>query len=435
MGREMNSCFCGRARCRLPFCVRCRFAVLLLALFVRPSFSWGEVIEVDVGAWATVGTGETNGWTVVGISSTQDGLTRLKEKDDYALSPEYGSYVTQVVMKVLCSSATTDRYLTISPTIPETGAARYIADRCEKLTEQVFAWDSDDGVRQFRLQNDMGSGNTSWGIAALTVYTDQIAAPADLRSTSSHCDAFTASWTPDARAVLHEVGVSRVAVTPPRYDVVSEWNFTALTNDTRITRNLSWLQERFPRTLANVDGENLCLQAEDGGHLQIGMSKTAGTLELPLAEAAAVRKCLFTAWRHPSDGASGCAAFCLDENGQTNAEVKITAAADPVTDEFDIPSGSVRLRVESPKSRRIEVESVIVATNYIAGFVSTNFWETYQSPRAERIVKGLSPGEWVWAVRSFDAEGCESPWSPFCTVILDPLSPRYPLQGFLIQIR
>ena len=403
-------------------------SILRILAVICPLVTVGEVIPVDVRAWADVGTGETNGWEVSGITRTaEDGLTRLKEVADFALSPVFDFNVTQVVMKVLCTSAQTARYLTLTPTVPETGATEYEAARSKTLVEQVFTWALDEGVRQFRLQNKNGTGSTSWGVASLVVYTDKIAAPTDLRGVSTNCDAFAASWTPDAKAVAHELELHRVTVVLPRYDEIAAWDFSSLTNTSGNTTGLDELKKEFPEALDSMSGENLCLQGKDGGHLQIGMSEKAGALVLSLDEPVTARTCRVTAWKHPKDTGTGCQAFCLGQNGETNAVVPLTAAAEPATDVFSIPDETVALRVESPKNRRIEVESVVVAANYIEGSVTTNFVNRWRTQRSERTVKLLSPGELTWRVRSTGADGIVSAWSPFAGVVLvaddPPLSP------------
>lgn len=416
---------------------KCRPFLAFLAAFLalRP-IALGESIEVDVGAWADMGTGETNGWKVNGIGRTaEDGLTRLRGMDDYALSPKFDFDVTQLVMAVRCSSAEARRYLTITPVIARKGATKHTVERSLDLSEQVFAWDPSEGVRQFRLQNDTGESTSSWGISALTVYTGKISAPSDLHGTVAYRDAFVAAWTPDARAVSHEIEVGRVHAVPPNYEVVSEWDFTSLTNTSGNSKGLEVLREEFPAVLCGVSGENLGLQGRDGGHLQIGKDNVAGSLILRLDASAAARTCRITTWRHPKDTSAGCSAFCLDEDGRTNSVVALAAAASPATDVFAVPDESALLRVESSKSRRIEVSSVIVVTNYVEGSVSTDFFGSWRTSRPERTVRGLFPGEWAWRARSLDAENVESAWSPFSYVSLDPASPPRPRPGCSVQIR
>lgn len=401
-------------------------SILRILAVICPLVTVGEVIPVDVRVWADVGTGVTNGWEVGGITRTADGLTRLKEVADFALSPEFDFNVTQVVMKVLCSSVSAVRYLTLTPLIPEMGARTHTATPSKSLVEQTFAWDSSEKVRQFVLRNE-GAYTASWGVASLVVYTDKIAAPTDLCGVSSNCDAFAASWMPDAKAVAHELELHRVTVVLPRYDEIAAWDFSSLTNTSGNTTGLDELKKEFPEALDSMSGENLCLQKYDGGHLQVGMSEKAGALVLSLDEPVAARTCRVTAWKHPRDTGTGCQAFCLGRNGETNAAVSLTAAAEPVTDVFSIPDETVALRVESPKNRRIEVESVVVAANYIEGSVTTNFVNRWRTQRSERTVKLLSPGEWTWRVRSTSADGIVSAWSPFAGVVLladdPPLSP------------
>ena len=405
------------------------------AFLFAPFLVFGEVIEVDVRAWADIGTGTTNGWEVSGISRTEDGLTRVKEIADYARSPEFDFNVTQLVMRVLCSSAETKRFLTITPTVSEPEAKKHTAKRSEKLIEQVFAWNPTEGVRQFRLQNDSGTGSTSWGIASLVVYTDRIEPPTGLREHALYRDAFAAVWDPASKAVRYDVRYASVTRTPPRYKTLAGWDFSSLTNATGNSKDLGSLREEFPKVLDGVSGTNLGLQKYDGGHLQIGKDNVAGAMELQFDAMVPSRICLFTNWRHDKDSSSGCSAFCLCGDGSTNAVISLTAGADPVTDVFALPDGTCTLRVESPKSRRVEILSVVVIADYVPGSVTTNEFRSVETRTTEKTVTGLEPGEWIWSVRSFDAEGMDSLWSPFRTVILDPKRRSYSPPGCLLLIR
>ena len=410
--------------------------VRLAAFLFVPFLVFGEVIEVDVGAWADMGTGMTNGWEVSGISRTAaDGLTRVKEIADYARSPEFDFTVTQLVMRVLCANAETKRFLTITPTISEPEAQKHMAERSAKLTEQVFAWNPTEGVRQFRLQNDTGTGSTSWGIAALAVYTDRVVPPTGLREDALYRDAFAAAWNPASKAVRYNVKYASVTRTPPSYEMVAGWDFSSLTNATGNSKDLEALKKDFPKVLDGVTGTNLGLQKYDGGHLQVGKSDVAGAMELQFEAEVSSRICLITNWRHDKDSSSGCSAFCLCGDGSTNEVISLTAGANPATDMFALPDGTSTLRVESLKSRRVEISSVIVVADYDPGSAMTNEFRTIGTRATAKVVKDLAPGEWLWAARSFDAEGRDSPWSPFRTVILDREMPCYPRPGFSISVR
>ena len=407
-------------------------------LFV-PFLVFGEVVEVDVGAWADMGTGMTNGWEVNGIdrySAGEGGYTRLNTKDDYVLSPDFTNVVTQVVMRVKCSNVGPDRFLTITPTISQIGARRQVAVPSESMMDETFTWTLSEDVRGFRLQNDTGKGTVTWAIASLTVFcTPRIVPPTGLREDALYRDAFAADWDPASRAVRYQIQYGSVSRIPPSYETVAEWNFSSLTNATGNSKDLEGLKGEFPNVLDGVTGTNLGLQKYDGGHLQIGKDNVAGAMELQLDAAVSSRICFLANWRHDKDSSSGCSAFCLCGDGSTNEVISLTAGANPATDMFALPDGTCTLRVESPKSRRVEILSVIVATDYDPGSVTTNEFKTIGTRATAKVVKDLAPGEWLWAARSFDADGRDSPWSPFRTVILDLEMPRYPRPGFSISIR
>ena len=410
----------------------------LTFLFV-PLLVFGEVIEVDVGAWADIGTGTTNGWEVSGIdrySAGDGGYTRLNTKDDYVLSPDFTNVVTQVVMCVKCSNVGAERFLTLTPTISQDGARCQVAVPGETMMNETFTWTLSEEVRGFRLQNDTGKGTVTWAIASLTVFcTSRIVPPTGLREDALYRDAFAAAWDPASRAVRYQIQYGSVTRIQPSYETIAQWDFSSLTNATGNSKGLEGLKGEFPNVLDGVTGTNLGLQKYDGGHLQIGKDNVAGAMELQLDAAVPSRICIVTNWRHDKDSSSGCSAFCLCEDGSTNEVISLTAGADPVTDMFALPDGTCTLRVESLKSRRVEILSVIVAADYDPGSVTTNEFKTIKSRATEKVVKDLAPGEWLWTARSFDADGRDSPWSPFRTVILDSRSRRYPRPGFSISFR
>ena len=113
----------------------------------------------------------------------------------------------------------------------------------------------------------------------------------------------------------------------------------------------------------------------------------------------------------------------------------MTAGANPATDMFALPDGTCTLRVESSKSRRVEILSVIVATDYDPGSVTTNEFRTIGTRATAKVVQDLAPGEWLWAARSFDADGRDSPWSPFRSVTLDATKPPLVPPGALLLLR
>lgn len=410
--------------------------VSLAAFLIAPYFVFGEVIEVDVGAWTDTGTGMTvDGWEVSNIDSYADGGALFKSSSAYALSPVYEDVVTQIVMSVKSSSSEVPKKLTITPTVSE-GADVHVAEPTltQSYVTEIFQWSDRENVRQFRLQESAGAtGN--WGVKSLTVYTDRIEPPTGLREDALYRDAFAARWDPVSEAVNYQLRYASVTRTPPSYETVAEWDFSSLTNTTGNSKYLEVLAEEFPTVLNGVTGTNLGLQKYDGGHLQIGKDNVAGAMELRLGETDTSRMCFITNWRHDKDSSSGCSAFCLGGDGSTNAVISLTAGAEPATDVFALPDEARTLRVESPKSRRVEILSVVVAADYVPASVTTNGFTSVKARTAEKTVKGLAPGEWLWSVRSYDAEGRDSPWSPLRTLVLDPAMPHCPLPGFCLTIR
>ena len=418
-------------------------------LFV-PFLVFGEVIEVDVRAWADMGTGMTNGWEVSGISRTAaDGLTRVKEIADYARSPEFDFTVTQLVMRVLCSSAETKRFLTITPTISEPEAQKHTAERSAKLVEQVFAWNPAEGVRQFRLQNDTGEGNTSWGIASLAVFTDRAEPPTGLREDALYRDAFAAAWDPASKAVRYQIQCASVTRMPPSYETVAEWNFSSLTNTHGGNpRTLDLLKKDCPGKLDDLTGMNVCMEKYTGGHVQIGQKEKLGLLGFPMPsvpDGSRPLTAILRVWKHPDDSKCPTMPIHWAAGGVTNDLATFELTVDKREYRFPIPkdvaiesvilSSTTNLLTQKESHGRVRIESFAIVSGYVPGSVTTNEFRTIGTRATAKVVQDLAPGEWLWAARSFDADGRESPWSPFRSVTLDASKPSRVPPGFLLLIR
>lgn len=422
--------------------------VVMFASFVSvlPALVLAEVIAVDVAAWAEVGTGETNGWTVGGIGSYADGGAKFSRESDFALSPRFEDSVTQIVMSVKSSGLDVVKKLMITPADPE-GIAGYEASPTDsKYVSQVFSWSSSDGVRQFCLKESSGaSGN--WGVASLTVCTDRLGPPTDLREETLYRDAFVAGWTAAPKAVRHEVRFASVTRIPPRFETVAAWDFSSLTNTYGSTRTLDQLKTANPGRLDDLSGENVCMQKYESGHIQIGAGEKLGCLVLPLPEisqTAGLLTGVLFAWKYPASGKPTMPIYSV-AGGVTNDLATVELTNERAEYRFPIPEGigaeSVILSSATngialtDQNGRVRVESFAIVSSYVPGSVTTNAFSGIGAKAARRMLKGLAPGEWVWSVRSFDAAGRDSPWSPFRAVVLDADRPRRPRFGLGVMIR
>ena len=406
-------------------------------LFV-PFLVFGEMVEVDVGAWADMGTGMTNGWEVGGIdrySEKEGGYTRLNTKDDYVISPDFTNVVTQVVMRVKCSNVGTERFLTLIPTISQDGARSQVAVPTESLMNETFTWTLSEDVRGFRLQNDTGKGVVTWAIASLTVFcTPRVVAPTGLRDDAPCCDAFLASWdgVPGAR---------KYQLRYARYETVAVWDFSVLTNTSGNTVDLPNL--KIPESLGALSGTNVCLQGREGGYVQIGKGEKLGCLVLPMppiAEDAGAMTGVLCAWKYPKNGKPTMPLYFVAD-GDTNDLATVELTNERAEYRFPIPAGfaaeSILLSSATngialaDQNGRVRVEGFAI----VSGPAVTGDFRTVGSQGTEKLVRGLSPGGWAWSVRAFDAKGIDSPWSAFRFVTLDASKPSRVPPGFLLFIR
>lgn len=406
----------------------------------------GEVISFNVLEWADVSTGMTSeGWEVSGLDRYSDnGPTRFNTQDEYAISPEFKDVVTQVVMRVKSSNASMTRYLTLTPIDPSSGARPQTVAANKSLNNQTFAWALSEGVRRFRLQNDTGQGNAGWGVSELTVYTARIDPPSGLRDDPLYCDAFLVGWDVVPQAVRYEVKYVSVTRTPPQYGTVASWDFSTLTNTYGSTRDLDQLQVKFPDVLGNLSGSNVCIQAYESGHIQIGKGDNLGLLALPCQASGDGLTGILCAWKYP-DGAKTTLPIYFVRDGVTNDLASLEITNDKTEYRFPLPddlatdcillSSTTNGLSQKDKNGRVRVERFAVVSGYIPGTATTNEFPSVGTRATAKLVKGLASGEWMWAVRSFDAEDRDSLWSPFRTVILDPTHPPRPRPGLMLQIR
>ena len=408
-------------------------AVLLGVACAMPRFACGEIVSVDVSEWSTVSTGVTpSGWTVNGIDSyADDHSARFNLNEEFAQSPIFSGVITQVTMRVKSSSVDVTRFLNLIPTDPE-GATVHKATPTKTLADETFVWSLSEGVRAFRLQNEGSGSAAGWGVAALTVYLDRPDAPKGLRDDPLYSDAFLASWQPDGRSVSYEVEVGRVVTTETPDERERIWDFSSLTNT---GGNTITFTPPLPGSLAGVTGENLCLSGKAGGHIQVGKSGTGGKLVLPLGKKEGGVFCSFTAWRHASDDDGDAPVSYVTFSGETRGVDAVRVTGEPSQFQMALPNEAVSLVLSSYGTRRVCVSEAKAEADFIRVDVTTNICATIRTRQTETLVKDLTPGDWAWSVRAFDAKGIDSPWSPFRAVTLDASKPPRTPPGFAILIK
>jgi len=418
-------------RLGIPFPGR---GLAFLSVFVVFS-SQAEVVSVDVYEWARIGTGVTpSGWTVTNVDeyASEKGV-RFDTKDDIALSPVFPGVVTQLVMNVKSSNTNMTRFLTAVPVVANAGARSLPANATKSYEIQALVWRFEEEVRRFRLQNVTGREGGSWGVRSLDVYINRIEAPQDLREEAVYSDAFSAAWTPDARAVSSEVEAGRITVILPKYDLLRDFDFTSLTNTSGNPK--PFLELRPPDELRDVEGLTIGLQGNDGGHLQIGNTKTGGVMRLLLPTGSG-REAVMDLLRSDKDN-NFSAVIAVEENdGQTNECARIPLVPEPMTSVVSLADEAKALLLISERgANRIRVEDVKIVTDYVPGYEMTNEVARCRTARNARTFKGLEPGDFIWRVRSFDEGGTESAWSPYRKVTLSADDPRRPVPGLAVVIR
>ena len=422
-----------------------------LAFLFFPFLVFGEVIEVDVGEWADVSNGVTSaGWTVSGIERYADGGAKFTRASDSAVSPPYADIVTQIVMSVKSSSPTVVKKLMITPMKPEDATAHEAIPTAssEKYTVETFSWSVLEGVRQFRLQEGSGSSGT-WGVNSLAVYTDRIEPPTGLREDALYRDAFAAAWNPAPKAVRYQIQYASVTRVPPSYQTIVVWDFSSLTNTYGGNpRTFDQLKKDNPGRMDDLSGTNVCMEAYESGHIQIGQREKLGALVFPMPsvpEGSGPLTGILRAWKHSEDSKCPTMPIYWTAGGATNDLAALELTVEKTEYRFPLPenvaiesvilSSTTNLMTQKESHGRVRVESFAIVSGYVPGSVTTNGFRFVRTRATEKVVKDLEPGEWIWSVQSFDGEGRDSPWSSLRTVILDPESPCYPRPGFSVSIR
>lgn len=412
-----------------------------------PLFVCAKTVTVDVSEWTTVSNGVTaSGWTVGGLDNYKDGSVRFDSNDDFALSPVYSGFVTQLTMRVKSSSTSVSRILTISPDDSD-GATVHAAVPTEKdhFENETFAWEVSEGVRRFRLHNEGSGSAAGWGVASLTVFTDGPEAPVGLWDDPLYRDAFLAGWDGTPGSERYQVRYASVTRVLPRFETVAAWDFSSLTNTSGNTTDLRKLN--LPESLSGISGTNVCMQGHASGHVQIGKSDRLGCLFLPmpvLPGGAENLTGILRAWKYPENGKPTMPVFSV-KDGVANDLATLELTNEDAEYRFPIPDGfsadgillssaTNGIALAKPNGR-VRVRSFAIVSDYVAGSVRTNGFGLVGSAASSVVVKGLSADEWVWSVRAFDAKGADSAWSPFRTVTLDASKPPLVPPGTLLFLR
>ena len=392
---------------------------------------------MDIGEWPSDEEIVTpSGWTVNGIDAyqTNKGVT-FNAVGDYAVSPQYQGFVTQLVLQVCSTSSPILRYLKAIPEEASSSARTWTLEATSeaKYSEQSFAWKVSEGIRRFRLQIEGPQGG-NWRVGSLTVYLDRVDPPTGLREINAHSDALSVGWQPEVRAASYGVEVAQVETLLPKYELQKEWDFSSLTNISGNPKTFV-IPDGLPPSLRDVEGRTLNLPKREGGYIQIGNSSTGGLMLLPLPETAG-RIAVTEIYRCDKDGNFWAFVGFEGPRGETNEIATVHLGTNVQTRVFAIPDAAEKLIFRSERGdNRIRVADVKIVTDYEPGSVKTNTVASVSATGCEKVVKGLAPGDWLWRVRSFDREGMYSEWSPYREATLDADAPSFDRPGFLLFLR
>ena len=125
----------------------------------------------------------------------------------------------------------------------------------------------------------------------------------------------------------------------------------------------------------------------------------------------------------------------VTSSGETRGMDAIRVTGEPSQFQMALPNEAVSLVLSSYGTRRVCVSEAKAEADFIRVDVTTNLFKSVRTRQTETLVKDLTPGDWAWSVRAFDAKGIDSPWSPFRAVTLDPSRPPRQPPGFGIFVR
>lgn len=375
-----------------------------------------EVVDVAaLVAAANAKMTETNGWTMTDLDGYTDGTLRFNTKDDALLSPHFPSPVVRLVCRVRCSTLTPTRSLAVLDA--ETDRVCAVFANCEKdnkLEEQSVALDASEKVCQFKLVLD-GSGNTGWGIAAMTVITaDGVSRPLGLQLERATATQATFSWTNGAHCVSNRVDLYSVVATPSEETVFSCAfdNFTVAGKGQSVNYDERMLLENAPLSGVNVYAPTSFVS----GVCQIGTGDKLGSLFHPGFDDCTGLTLRLVARRYPKDNEVTHVSYLDGETTNVVAALTLTDAF--TTYEVDLSSVPAWKHIRigwsgTSRHRRVWVDSLsfVRAQGEVRLSAGTGAVAAGEGPVrfSTRSLLPLRPdARWVIEVRSLTAEGVAS---------------------------
>ena len=351
----------------------CAATGMVLAMALSPSLparaAVTNVVDVDaLAAAAGAGLSETNGWTMSGVDTYADASLRINANADWLRSPTYDADIVGVVATVRRSEIVT-RWLCVVNADNGAELARFAT--CAKkdtLEEQSLVFGIAAGARRIVFKfGDDASGNTGWGIGALSVLTAEPAVePADLHVSRMGDDWCALSWVNGAGTVSNRVDAYQVERGKGE-DVIFETGFDNFTGNQSANKLVS---DDLPELLgSSFSGVNVYAQGATNGICLVGQTRSLGILRYAgLADYSGVTLKL-SAKQYPKDNADTIVAY--EAGGSTNAIATLT-----LTDEFveyavdlskdangnDVPNGAAILigYYATPSNRRVLIDSLSI---------------------------------------------------------------------------
>ena len=152
-----------------------KLAVMAAALLALPSARAATTNDAPMEALLAVANNNVetnaNGWTLHKIGRYSEPFLHFNSKDDWILSPDFGTRILRLELKVRCSDSA-ERLLTIVD--EATGKVLRTLEACvssKSVEYRNYDFDVDESFSQFRLKMT-DNGSAQWGVGEIKVIMD-----------------------------------------------------------------------------------------------------------------------------------------------------------------------------------------------------------------------------------------------------------------------
>ena len=336
-------------------------AVMAAAFLASPYARAATTNEVDIAALLAVADNgvetNANGWTLHKIGRYSEPFLHFNSKEDWILSPDFGTRILRLELKVRCSDSA-ERLLTIVD--EATGKVLRTLEACvsgKSVEYRNYDFDVDESFSQFRLKMT-DNGSAQWGVGEIKVIMDDpVIGLCVSRKGGNWCELL---WENGEGTVSNRVDTLLVERGAGE-EVIFQKEFDNFIGNQSANKPVS---DDLTELLGGAfSGVNVYALGATNGICLVGQGKKLGILRYAgCADYTGV--CLsLTVKCYPGDNAETKLAYEL--NGETNVVTAIDLTEDFVENVVDlgamgVPDGAAILigYYDTPSNRRVLIDSM-----------------------------------------------------------------------------